>query len=79
LSEFAPVEGREVVASFDVARSPRMPARFCWVRRIERSGCEEFPACFHDERRAHVIEQEVVTLGQCVFAIASAMKTSGRR
>src|ERR1700680_1713526 len=69
---FAPVEGREVVAAFDGgaitsdAGALLLGATDRAIRMMER-----FAACFHDERRADLIEHEVVTLlGQRVFGIA---------
>jgi hypothetical protein len=69
---FAPVEGREVVAAFDGgpitsdAGALLLGAADHAIRLTER-----FAACFHDVRRAHLIEHEVATLvGQRVFGIA---------
>ena len=54
------------------ARSRRMPERCCWARRIGPIRMmDRFASCFHDERRADLIEHEVATLvGQRVFGIA---------
>jgi hypothetical protein len=69
---FAPVEGREVVAAFDggaITSDAGALLLGATDRAIVMMG--RFAACFHDERRAHLIEHEVVTLvGQRVFAIA---------
>jgi hypothetical protein len=69
---FAAVEGREVVAAFDGgaitsdAGGLLLGAADHAIKLTER-----FAACFHDERRQHLIEHEVVTLlGQRVFGIA---------
>jgi hypothetical protein len=69
---FAPVEGREVVAAFDCgaitshADALLLGATDRAIRMMKR-----FAACFHDERRADLIEHKAVTLvGQRVFAIA---------
>src|ERR1700681_3117669 len=69
---FAPVEGREVVAAFDGgaitsdAGALLLGAADHAIRLTKR-----FAACFHDARRRHLIEHEVVTLvGQRVFGIA---------
>jgi hypothetical protein len=55
------------------ARLPPMPARFCWMGADRAIGMmKKFAAGFHDERRAHLVEQEVETLvGQRVFATAA--------
>ena len=69
---FAPVEGREVVAAFD-GGAITSDAGGLLLGATDRAIAmmERFAACFHDERRAHLIEHEVVTLvGQRVFAIA---------
>jgi hypothetical protein len=69
---FAPVEGREVVAAFD-GGAITSDAGALLLGATERAigMVKRFAACFHDERRAHLIEHEVVTLvGQRVFAIA---------
>src|SRR5690242_10906201 len=69
---FAPVEGHEVVASFDGgaitsdAGGLLLGAADQAVKLTER-----FAGCFHDARSPHLIEHEVVTLvGQRVFGIA---------
>ena len=69
---FEPVEGREVVAAFDAgaitsdAGALLLGATDRAVRMMDR-----FASCFHDERRADLIEHEVATLvGQRVFGIA---------
>src|SRR6266849_5361194 len=69
---FAPVEGREVVAAFDGgAISSDAGALLLGATDRAIGMMDRFAACFHDERRADLIEHEVVTLvGQRVFAIA---------
>jgi len=69
---FAPVEGREVVAAFDGgaitsdAGSLLLGAADHAIKLTKR-----FAACFHDARRQHLIEHEVVTLvAQRTFGIA---------
>ena len=69
---FAPVEGREVVAAFDAgaitsdAGALLLGATDRAIRMMDR-----LASCFHDERRADLIEHEVATLvGQRVFGIA---------
>src|SRR5258708_15216367 len=69
---FAPVEGRSVEAAFDGgfvtsdAGALLLGATDRAIRLMDR-----FASCFHDERRAELIEPEVVTLvGQRVFGIA---------
>ena len=69
---FAPVAGHEVVAVFDGgvitsdAGALLLGATDRAINMMDR-----FAACFHDERRANLIEHEVTTLvGQRVFAIA---------
>src|SRR2546428_12027589 len=69
---FAPVEGREVVAAFDGgaitsdAGALVLGATDRAIRMMDR-----FAGCFHDMRRQHLIEHEVVTLvAQRVFGIA---------
>src|ERR1700704_5931357 len=69
---FAPVEGREVVAAFDGgaitsdAGSLLLGAADHAIELTKR-----FAACFHDARRQHLIEHEVVTLvAQRTFGIA---------
>ena len=69
---FSPVEGREVVAAFDAgaitsdAGALLLGATDRAIRMMDR-----FASCFHDERRADLIEHEVATLvGQRVFGIA---------
>ena len=69
---FAPVEGREVVAAFDAgaitsdAGALLLGATDRAIRMMDR-----FASCFHDVRRADLIEHGVATLvGQRVFGIA---------
>src|SRR5436853_3416183 len=69
---FAPVEGREVVAAFD-GGAISSDAGGLLLRATDRAIglMDRFAACFHDERRPHLIEHEVATLvGQRVFGIA---------
>ena len=60
---FEPVEGREVVAAFDAgaitsdAGALLLGATDRAIRMMDR-----FASCFHDERRADLIEHEVATL-----------------
>jgi hypothetical protein len=70
--DFGTVEGLAVEAGFDAglvtsdARALLLGATDRAIGMIDR-----FAACFHDERRADLIEHEVVTLiGQRVFGIA---------
>ena len=70
--DFGTVEGRAVEAAFDAglvtsdAGALLLGATDRAIGMIDR-----FAACFHDERRADLIEHEVVTLvGQRVFGIA---------
>jgi hypothetical protein len=69
---FTPVEGREVVAGFDGgAMTSDAGALLLGAADQAVKLTERFAACFHDERRAHLIEHRVVTLvGQRVFGIA---------
>jgi hypothetical protein len=69
---FAPVEGREVVAAFDGGAITSDAGALLLGATDRAIGMmERFAACFHDERRADLIEHEVVTLlGQRVFGIA---------
>jgi hypothetical protein len=69
---FAPVEGREVVAAFD-GGAITSDAGALLLGAADRAIklTKRFAACFHDTRRQHLIEHEVVTLlGQRVFGIA---------
>ena len=69
---FEPVEGREVVAAFD-AGMITSDAGALLLRATDRAikMMERFASCFHDVRRAELIEHEVATLvGQRVFGIA---------
>jgi len=69
---FTPVEGREVVAAFDggaITSDAGALLLGAADRAIGLIG--RLAACFHDERRQHLIEHEVMTLvGQRVFGIA---------
>ena len=67
-----PVEGREVVAGFDGGAITSDAGALLLGAADRAIGMmKRFAACFHDERRADLIEHEVVTLvGQRVFAIA---------
>ena len=69
---FAAVEGREVVAAFDGgAITSDAGALLLGAADHAIKLTERFAACFHDARRQHLIEHEVVTLlGQRVFGIA---------
>jgi Transposase DDE domain group 1 len=69
---FAPVEGREVVAGFD-GGTITSDAGALLLGSADRAIwlISRFAACFHDERRAELVEHEVPTLvGQRVFGIA---------
>src|SRR6202453_4592364 len=70
--EFAPVEGRRVVAAFDggaVTSDAGALLLGATDRAISLVG--RLAACFHDRRRRELIEHEVATLvGQRVFAMA---------
>src|SRR4030081_3229495 len=72
LFEFAPVEGREVVAGFDGgAISSDAGALLLGATDRAIGMMDRFASCFHDERRQDLIEHEIVTLvGQRVFGIA---------
>jgi len=70
--DFGMVEGRAVEAAFD-AGLVTSDAGALLLKTTDRAIglIERFAACFHDERRAELIEHEVATLvGQRVFAIA---------
>jgi hypothetical protein len=69
---FAPVEGHEVVASFDGgAITSDAGALLLGAADQAVKMTERFAACFHDARSPHLIEHEVATLvGQRVFGIA---------
>ena len=69
---FEPVEGREVVTAFD-GGAITSDAGALLLRATDRAikMMDRFASCFHDERRAELIEHEVATLvGQRVFGIA---------
>src|SRR5260370_25801118 len=69
---FEPVEGREVVAAFD-AGMITSEAGALLLRATDRAIkiMERFASCFHDARRAELIEHEVATLVlQRLFGIA---------
>jgi hypothetical protein len=69
---FEPVEGREVMAAFD-AGSITSDAGALLLGATDRAidMMDRFASCFHDVRRAELIEHEVVTLvRQRVFGIA---------
>ncbi len=69
---FEPVEGREVVAAFD-AGAITSDAGALLLGATDRAikMMDRFASCFHDVRRAELIEHEVATLvGQRVFGIA---------
>ncbi len=69
---FAPVEGREVVGAFDggaITSDAGALLLGAADRAIDLT--KRFAACFHDTRRQHLVEHEVVTLvAQRVFGIA---------
>jgi Transposase DDE domain group 1 len=69
---FAPVEGREVVAGFDGGTITSDAGALLLGSANRAIGLiSRFAACFHDERRAELVEHEVPTLvGQRVFGIA---------
>src|SRR5499426_2387245 len=70
--DFGAVEGRAVEATFD-AGLVTSDAGALLLRATDRAIglMDRFAACFHDERRADLIEHEVSTLvGQRVFGIA---------
>jgi hypothetical protein len=70
--DFGVVEGRAVEAAFD-AGMVTSDAGALLLKATDRAIglMGRFAGCFHDERRAHLIEHEVATLvGQRVFAIA---------
>ena len=69
---FAPVEGRAVVARFDGGTITSDAGALLLGATDRAIGLvDRFAACFHDVRRAHLIEHEVATLiGQRVFGIA---------
>src|SRR3989454_11697378 len=69
---FAPVEGREVLAAFDGgAITSDAGALLLGATDGAIGMMGRFAACFHDVRRQHLIEHEVVTLvAQRVFGIA---------
>src|SRR6202171_4827186 len=69
---FAPMEGRGVVAAFD-GGAITSDAGALLLGATDRAIVlmYRFAACFHDVRRQHLIEHEVLTLvGQGVFGIA---------
>ena len=69
---FAAVEGRAVVARFD-GGTITSDAGALLLGTTDRAIAlvDRFAACFHDARRADLIEHEVATLvGQRIFAIA---------
>ena len=70
--DFGVVEGRAVEAAFDGGLvSSDAGALLLKSTDLAIGLIERFAQCFHDERRAHLIEHEVATLvGQRVFAIA---------
>jgi hypothetical protein len=69
---FAPVEGRKVVAAFDGgAITSDAGALLLGAADHAVKLTKRLAGCFHDTRRQHLIEHEVVTLlGQRVFGIA---------
>jgi Transposase DDE domain group 1 len=69
---FAPVEGREVVAAFNGGPITSDAGALLLSAAARAIGMmDRFAACFHDGRRADLIEHKVVTLvAQRVFGIA---------
>src|SRR5580658_9829644 len=69
---FAPVEGRAVVAAFDGGAITSDAGALLLGATDRAIGMmDRFAACFHDVRRADLIEHKVVTLlAQRVFGIA---------
>jgi hypothetical protein len=72
LFDFGAVEGRAVEAAFDAGLVSSDAGALLLGATDRAIGLiDRFAACFHDERRADLIEHEVATLvGQRVFAIA---------
>jgi Transposase DDE domain group 1 len=72
LFEFAPVEGRKVIAAFDGGPITSDAGALLLGATDRAIGMmDRFASCFHDERRQDLIEHEIVTLvGQRVFGIA---------
>ena len=70
--EFAPVEGRRVVAAFDGGVITSDAGALLLGSTDRAIGLmDRFAGCFHDARNHNLIEHEVVTLvGQRVFGIA---------
>src|SRR5271169_3381940 len=70
--EFAPVEGRQVVAAFDGGVITSDAGALLLGATSRAVGLmDRFAGCFHDVRNQGLIEHEVVTLvGQRVFGIA---------
>ena len=70
--DFGVVEGRAVEAAFDAGLVTSDAGALLLGATDRAIGMmDRFAACFHDERRAELIEHEVATLvGQRVFAIA---------
>ena len=70
--DFGTVEGRAVEAAFDGGLVTSDAGALLLGATDRAIGLiDRFAACFHDERRADLIEHEVVTLvGQRVFGIA---------
>ena len=70
--DFGTVEGRAVEAAFDAGLVTSDAGALLLKTADQAIGLiERLATCFHDERRAHLIEHEVATLvGQRVFAIA---------
>jgi hypothetical protein len=70
--EFAPVEGRQVVAAFDGGAITSDAGALLLGATSRAVGLmDRFAGCFHDVRDPDLIEHEVVTLvGQRVFGIA---------
>jgi Transposase DDE domain group 1 len=70
--EFEPVEGRTVVAAFDGGAITSDAGALLLGATDRAIGLmDRFASCFHDERRAELIEHDVATLvGQRVYGIA---------
>ena len=78
LFEFAPVEGRRVVAAFDGgAITTNAGALLLGATDRAINLISRFAACFRDARSAERIEHKVATLvGQRISASRSGMRTS---
>jgi len=76
--DFGIVEGRPVEAGFDGGLVTSDAGALLLGATDRAIGMmDRFSACFHDERRAELIEHEVVTLvGRGCSRLRSAMRTS---